>query len=35
MERGDERRLSGWESGVVWVRGKRKPAFRAFQTLRR
>jgi hypothetical protein len=31
----DERRLSGWQSGVVSVRGKRKPAFRAFQTLRR
>src|SRR5262245_14768228 len=31
----DERRISGWQSGVVSVRGKRKPAFRAFQTLRR
>ena len=31
----DERRLSGWQSGVVTVGGKRKPAFRAFQTLRR
>jgi hypothetical protein len=31
----DERRLSGWQSGVVSVRGRRKPAFRAFQTLRR
>ena len=31
----DERRLSGWQSGVVSVRGKRKPAFRAFQQLRR
>jgi Glycosyl hydrolase catalytic core len=31
----DERRLSGWQSGVVSVRGKRKPAFRAFQKLRR
>ena len=30
----DERRLSGWQSGVVTVRGKRKPAFRAFRTLR-
>jgi hypothetical protein len=30
----DERRLSGWQSGVVSVRGRRKPAFRAFQTLR-
>jgi hypothetical protein len=31
----DEQRLSGWQSGVVSVRGKRKPAFRAFQSLRR
>jgi hypothetical protein len=31
----DERRLSGWQSGVVSASGKRKPAFRAFQTLRR
>ena len=31
----DERRLSGWQSGVISARGKRKPAFRAFQTLRR
>jgi hypothetical protein len=31
----DERRLSGWQSGVVSAAGKRKPAFRAFQTLRR
>jgi hypothetical protein len=31
----DEHRLSGWQSGVFTVRGKRKPAFRAFQTLRR
>ena len=31
----DERRLSGWQSGVVSARGKRKPAFRAFQKLRR
>jgi hypothetical protein len=30
----DEKRLSGWQSGVVSARGKRKPAFRAFQTLR-
>lgn len=28
----DERRLSGWQSGVVTVNGKRKPAYRAFQT---
>jgi hypothetical protein len=31
----DERRLSGWQSGVVSVRGTRKPSFRAFQRLRR
>jgi Glycosyl hydrolase catalytic core len=31
----DERRLSGWQSGVVSARGARKPAFRAFQRLRR
>jgi Glycosyl hydrolase catalytic core len=31
----DERRLSGWQSGVVSVRGTRKPSFRAFQSLRR
>jgi hypothetical protein len=31
----DERRLSGWQSGVVSASGKRKPAFRAFQKLRR
>jgi hypothetical protein len=31
----DERRLSGWQSGVITVRGQRKPAFRAFQTLGR
>jgi Glycosyl hydrolase catalytic core len=31
----DERRLSGWQSGVLTASGKRKPAFRAFQTLRR
>jgi hypothetical protein len=30
----DERRLSGWQSGVVSLGGKRKPAFRSFQTLR-
>jgi hypothetical protein len=30
----DERRLSGWQSGVITASGKRKPAFRAFQTLR-
>jgi Glycosyl hydrolase catalytic core len=30
----DERRLSGWQSGVITANGKRKPAFRAFQTLR-
>jgi hypothetical protein len=30
----DERRLSGWQSGVVTIRGARKPAFRAFQRLR-
>jgi hypothetical protein len=31
----DERRLEGWQSGLVTVRGKRKPAFRAFQTMKR
>jgi hypothetical protein len=31
----DERRLSGWQSGVVTASGRRKPSFRAFQTLRR
>jgi hypothetical protein len=31
----DERRLSGWQSGVVTVNGRRKPAYRAFQTVRR
>ncbi len=31
----DERRLSGWQSGVMTSSGKRKPAFRAFQTLKR
>jgi hypothetical protein len=30
----DERRLSGWQSGVISARGKRKPAFRAFRALR-
>jgi hypothetical protein len=30
----DERRLSGWQSGVLSVRGKRKPAFYAFRALR-
>ncbi|HEU6443880.1 MAG TPA: hypothetical protein VFL61_02355 [Gaiellaceae bacterium] len=30
----DERRLSGWQSGVISARGARKPAFRAFQKLR-
>ena len=30
----DERRLSGWQSGVVTSSGKRKPAYRAFQTRR-
>jgi Glycosyl hydrolase catalytic core len=28
----DERRLSGWQSGVITARGARKPSFRAFQT---
>jgi hypothetical protein len=31
----DERRLTGWQSGVMSARGTRKPAFRAFQKLRR
>ena len=31
----DERRMSGWQSGVVSARGARKPSFRAFQALRR
>ena len=31
----DESRLSGWQSGVLSAAGARKPAFRAFQTLRR
>jgi hypothetical protein len=31
----DERRIAGWQSGVVTVRGQRKPAFRAFQTMKR
>jgi hypothetical protein len=30
----DERRLSGWQSGVFTANGRPKPAFRAFQTLR-
>lgn len=30
----DERRLHGWQSGVISANGRRKPAFRAFQTLR-
>jgi hypothetical protein len=30
----DERRLSGWQSGVLSVRGKRKPSFYAFRSLR-
>ena len=30
----DERRMAGWQSGVVTVNGKRKPAFRSFQTRR-
>ncbi len=30
----DERRLSGWQSGVVSATGRRKPAYRAFQKLR-
>jgi hypothetical protein len=28
----DERRLSGWQSGVFTARGARKPSFRAFQS---
>ncbi len=28
----DERRLSGWQSGVITASGARKPSFRAFQT---
>jgi hypothetical protein len=31
----DERRLSGWQSGVVSAAGRQKPSFRAFQKLRR
>jgi hypothetical protein len=31
----DERRLAGWQSGVMTASGKRKPAYRAFQTLKR
>jgi hypothetical protein len=30
----DERRLSGWQSGVVSARGARKPSFYAFRSLR-
>jgi hypothetical protein len=30
----DERRLEGWQSGVLTASGARKPAFRAFQTLK-
>jgi hypothetical protein len=30
----DERRLSGWQSGVITVNGARKPAYRAFQRRR-
>jgi hypothetical protein len=30
----DERRLSGWQSGVLSARGQRKPAFYAFRALR-
>jgi hypothetical protein len=31
----DQRPLAGWQSGLMTVSGKRKPAFRAFQRLRR
>jgi hypothetical protein len=31
----DERRIQGWQSGVVTVNGRRKPAYRAFQTAKR
>jgi hypothetical protein len=31
----DQRALSGWQSGLLTLNGKRKPAFRAFQRLRR
>jgi hypothetical protein len=31
----DQRPLAGWQSGLMTVGGKRKPAFRAFQRLRR
>jgi hypothetical protein len=31
----DEPRLSGWQSGVLTRRGARKPAYRAFQTVKR
>jgi len=29
----DESRLSGWQSGLITARGKRKPAFNAFRSL--
>ena len=31
----DEKRLNGWQSGLISASGQRKPAFRAFQRLRR
>jgi hypothetical protein len=31
----DQRPLAGWQSGLMTASGKRKPAFRAFQRLRR
>ncbi len=31
----DEKRLSGWQSGVISARGARKPAYRAFAKMRR
>ena len=31
----DERRLNGWQSGLLTASGKRKPAFAAFRALRR
>jgi hypothetical protein len=30
----DERRLSGWQSGVLSAHGARKPSFYAFRSLR-
>jgi hypothetical protein len=30
----DERRYDGWQSGLITVGGKRKPAFAAFRRLR-